>query len=198
MEEAIRLAVENVKAGLGGPFGALVVKDGELVASGVNRVTSTNDPTAHAEVVAIRAACRQLASFQLTGCELYTSCEPCPMCLGAIFWARPARFYYACTREDAARSGFDDAHIYHELGSPPGERSIPGERVLPEQGQRAFIEWANSNDEDFGEERLKEVIRTHRNKSSKTIISELYSAVLSFVGSVPQADDLTALVLKRV
>lgn len=144
MEEAIRLAVENAKAGLGGPFGAVIVKDDEMIASGVNRVTSANDPTAHAEVVAIRAACRQLASFQLTGCELYTSCEPCPMCLGAIFWARPARFYYACTREDAARSGFDDAHIYDELNWPPGERSIPGERLLSERGQQAFVEWVNS------------------------------------------------------
>jgi guanine deaminase len=144
MEEAIRLAVENVKAGLGGPFGALVVKDGELIASGVNRVTSTNDPTAHAEVVAIRAACQQLASFQLTGCELYTSCEPCPMCLGAIFWARPARYYYACTREDAAAAGFDDAHIYDELKLAPGERSIPGERLLSEHGVRAFMAWAES------------------------------------------------------
>jgi guanine deaminase len=144
MEEAIRLAVENVKAALGGPFGALEVKDGELVASGVNRVTATNDPTAHAEIGAIRAAGRQLASFQLTCCELYTSCEPCPMCLGAIFWARPARFYYACTREDAARAGFDDAHIYDELRWPPHDRSIPGERVLAEQGLRAFIEWAQS------------------------------------------------------
>jgi guanine deaminase len=144
MEEAIRIAVENVKAGLGGPFGALIVKDGELVASGVNRVTSTNDPTAHAEVVAIRAACQQLSSFQLTGCELYTSCEPCPMCLGAIFWARPTRFYYAGTRENAAAAGFDDAHIYDELLLPPSERSIPGEHLLPEHGQRAFIEWANS------------------------------------------------------
>ena len=144
MKEAIRLAVENVKAGLGGPFSALVVREGELIASGVNRVTSTNDPTAHAEVVAIRAACRELSSFQLTGCELYTSCEPCPMCLGAIFWARPTRFYCAATREDAALAGFDDAHIYDELKRAPGERSIPGERVLPEQGARPFIEWANS------------------------------------------------------
>ena len=144
MEEAIRLAVENVRSGRGGPFGALVVKDRELVATGVNMVTATNDPTAHAEVVAIRAACLKLGSFQLTGCELYTSCEPCPMCLGSIYWARPDAFYYACTREGAAAAGFDDHLIYSEISLPPAERSIPGHCLFPDEGQRPFVEWANS------------------------------------------------------
>ncbi|MBV9761241.1 MAG: nucleoside deaminase [Acidobacteriaceae bacterium] len=141
MRRAIKLAVENVRLGKGGPFGALVVKDGELVATGVNSVTVANDPTAHAEVMAIRNACRELATFQLTGCELYTSCEPCPMCLGAIYWARPERFYFACNREDARECGFDDALIYEELGRLPGERAIQGRLLLREDGLAAFEEW---------------------------------------------------------
>ena len=141
---AIQLAVENVTVGLGGPFGAVVVKDSELVASGANRVTAANDPTAHAEILAIRAACAKIGAFQLTGCQLYCSCEPCPMCLGAIYWARPSVFYYAGTRATAAASGFDDAFIYNELQLNPSERSIPGHCLLPERGLRAFVEWANS------------------------------------------------------
>ena len=115
MKEAIRLATENVRAGRGGPFAAVVVKDGHIIASGTNSVTSTNDPTAHAEVTAIREACRALGTFQLSGCEIYTSCEPCPMCLGAIYWARPDRVFYAATASDAAAAGFDDSFIYEEL-----------------------------------------------------------------------------------
>ena len=141
MKQAIELAIQNVRTGRGGPFGALIVKAGELVASGTNLVTSTNDPTAHAEVVAIRTACRQLGTFQLTGCELYTSCEPCPMCLSAIYWARPDRFYYAASREDAARGGFDDAFIYEEVMLPPEQRAIPGSRVSLAENWRPFEEW---------------------------------------------------------
>ena len=114
MRRAIALALENVRTGRGGPFAALVVKDGRVVAEGANRVTSSNDPTAHAEIVAIREACRVLNQFQLTGCDLYCTCEPCPMCLGAIYWSRPARVYYAGTASDAAEAGFDDAFIYEE------------------------------------------------------------------------------------
>jgi tRNA(Arg) A34 adenosine deaminase TadA len=118
MRRAIELAQNGMNAGDGGPFGAIVVKDGEIVGEGCNRVTSTNDPTAHAEVVAIRAACEKLNSFQLDGCTIYTSCEPCPMCLGAIYWARPAKVFYACTREDAANIEFDDQFIYEEIEKP--------------------------------------------------------------------------------
>ena len=141
MARAIALAVENVRAGRGGPFAAVVVKDGAVVASGTNLVTSVGDPTAHAEVVAIREACRALRSFQLAGCELYATCEPCPMCLGAIYWARPARVYFAASREDAAAAGFDDAFIYRELARPAAERAIPLERVTVEDAARPFEEW---------------------------------------------------------
>jgi guanine deaminase len=144
MREAIALAIQNVRAERGGPFGAVVVKNGELIASGVNSVTATNDPTAHAEVVAIRNACRDIASFELSGCELYSSCEPCPMCLGAIYWARPERFYFACTRDDARACGFDDALIYEELVRSPAERAISGRNLLREEGLVAFEEWLRS------------------------------------------------------
>jgi guanine deaminase len=144
MERAIQLAIENVGTGQGGPFGALVVSDGQLIATGVNMVTATNDPTAHAEVVAIRAACQKLGTFQLSNCELYTSCEPCPMCLGAIYWARPERFYYACAREGAALAGFDDAFIYDEVALPPSHRSIPGICVSAESAQRPFDAWVKA------------------------------------------------------
>src|SRR5882724_3989761 len=117
MRQAIALALENIRTG-GGPFAALVVKDGAIVATGANRVTATNDPTAHAEIVAIREACKKLGSFQLDDCEIYTTCEPCPMCLGAIYWARPARVFFASTASDAAAAGFDDAFIYDELQTP--------------------------------------------------------------------------------
>jgi len=124
MTEAIRLAVENVTSGNGGPFGAVVVKDGKIIGKGVNVVTASNDPTAHAEVSAIRNACSALGSFQLEGCEIYSSCEPCPMCLGAIYWARPARLYFAGTKRDAANVGFDDSFIYEEINQPFEKRKI--------------------------------------------------------------------------
>ncbi len=144
MRQAIDLAIQNVRSERGGPFGALVVKEGRLVATGTNSVTTSNDPTAHAEVVAIRNACRDLASFQLSGCELYTSCEPCPMCLGAIYWARPDRFYFACGRNDAMTYGFDDALIYDELDRRPEQRTIAGHRLLGEEGIVAFEHWMRS------------------------------------------------------
>jgi guanine deaminase len=145
MRQAIDLALENVRRGRGGPFGALVVKDGELVATGANSVTAENDPTAHAEVIAIRAACRVLGTFQLDACTLYTSCEPCPMCLGAIFWARPTEYYFACSRSGAAEAGFDDAFIYNQINLAPAERSIPGHLVQTPDYLEPFAEWAKSN-----------------------------------------------------
>lgn len=144
MREAVQLAVENVKNG-GGPFAALVVKDGLVIASGVNLVTPANDPTAHAEVVAIRNACRALSSFQLTDCEIYTTCEPCPMCLGAIFWARPARVYFGSTREDAARNGFDDSFIYQQMILPYPQRAIPCVPLLREHALKAFEAWEQND-----------------------------------------------------
>jgi guanine deaminase len=144
MRHAIDLAVNNVRSGGGGPFGAIVVKENRLIASGVNSVVAANDPTAHAEVTAIRAACRQLGTFQLYECELYASCEPCPMCLGAIYWARPKAFYFASSRLAAAAAGFDDARIYDELTLPPEIRSIPGCCVLADRGREPFDEWARA------------------------------------------------------
>jgi guanine deaminase len=141
MRRAIALGIENVRSGKGGPFGAVVVKDGRIVAEGANRVTATNDPTAHAEIVAIREACRVLGVFQLSGCDLYTTCEPCPMCLGAIYWARPARVFYACVAADAAAVGFDDAFIYDELKHPPGERRMPMQQLLLEEALEIFALW---------------------------------------------------------
>jgi tRNA(Arg) A34 adenosine deaminase TadA len=141
LKQAIDLAVDNVRRGVGGPFGALVVKGGEVIASGTNLVTAGNDPTAHAEVVAIRAACQKLATFQLDECELYTSCEPCPMCLGAVYWARVKAFYYAGNKDDAARAEFDDSFIYTELSKPVEGRTIPGYRMLAAEGFRPFQEW---------------------------------------------------------
>ena len=145
MRQAIDLAVENVRRG-GGPFGALVVKDGIVIATGANQVTRANDPTAHAEIVAIREACRVLISFQLPGCDLYTSCEPCPMCLGAIYWARPERVYFAATQNEAAAAGFDDRFIYRQIELPHSERSIPMIRVINERSTRPFEDWVNLSD----------------------------------------------------
>jgi guanine deaminase len=145
LQQAIELAVENVRRG-GGPFAALVVKDGAVVATGANRVASTNDPTAHAEIVAIREACRVLNDFQLSGCEVYSSCEPCPMCLGALYWARPVKVIYAATREDAAAAGFDDSFIYRQMGVPPAERSIPTLHRESRHATRPFEEWAAKAD----------------------------------------------------
>lgn len=144
LRQAIDLAVDNVKGQLGGPFAAMVVREGEVIATGTNRVTHDNDPTAHAEVVAIRTACRVLRSFQLDGCEVYTSCEPCPMCLGAIYWARVKAFYFAGDKEDAARGQFDDSFIYSELNKPVEGRTIPGYRLLAAEGFRPFKEWMKS------------------------------------------------------
>jgi guanine deaminase len=141
MRRAIALAIENVRTGRGGPFAALVVKDGRVIAEGANCVTSTNDPTAHAEVVAIREACRKLNDFQITGCDLYTTCEPCPMCQGAIYWARPARVFYAGTAADAAAAGFDDAFIYDELKQPPAARCIPMTQLLRGESLAIFEAW---------------------------------------------------------
>ncbi len=142
MRQAIERAVDNVRRG-GGPFGALVVKDGVVVATGTNQVTRLNDPTAHAEVVAIREACRVLGSFQLAGCDLYTSCEPCPMCLGAIYWARPSRVFFAATHDDAAAAGVDDSFIYRQIQVSHSERSIPMIRLLDEKSTRPFEDWIN-------------------------------------------------------
>ena len=145
MQHAIALAIQNVQSGRGGPFAALVVKDGKLIAEGTNRVTSANDPTAHAEIVAIRDACRILGEFQLTGCDLYTTCEPCPMCLGAIYWARPARVLYAATAADAAAAGFDDEFIYKEIRRPLDARRIPTVQVLRQESLAVFQAWLSFN-----------------------------------------------------
>jgi tRNA(Arg) A34 adenosine deaminase TadA len=144
LKQAIDLAVDNVRSGLGGPFGALVVKEGQVIATGTNRVTASHDPTAHAEVIAIRAACQKLGGFQLDGCDLYTSCEPCPMCLGAIYWARVKAFYFAGNKDDAARAQFDDSFIYAELNKPVEGRTIPGYRLCAVEGARPFDEWLNT------------------------------------------------------
>ena len=146
MQRAIELARSGMQSGKGGPFGCVIVKDGEIIGEGSNGVTSTNDPTAHAEVVAIRQACTNLNSFQLDGCDIYTSCEPCPMCLGAIYWARPAKVYYACTHEDAAAIEFDDKFIYEELALKPAERHIPFEQILRDKALEVFQEWKEKTD----------------------------------------------------
>jgi len=141
MARAIALALDNVRSGRGGPFGAVVVRSGEILAEGANSVTATNDPTAHAEMVAIRAACRRLAHFELTGCEIYTTCEPCPMCLGAIYWARPARVFFACTAADASGSGFDDAFIFQEIARAQSARKIPMSPLMRAEALEIFRAW---------------------------------------------------------
>jgi guanine deaminase len=146
MARAIELAIENVRSGRGGPFGAVVVKDGRILASGTNQVTSSNDPTAHAEVVAIRAACAALGTFQLDGCDLYTTCEPCPMCLGAIYWARVGRVFFGGTAADAAAAGFDDALIYEQLEVPIEQRKIPFIQMMREEALACFQEWKAKTD----------------------------------------------------
>lgn len=146
MSRAIQLARQGVAANTGGPFGCVVVKDGEIIGEGNNRVTSTNDPTAHAEVIAIREACKSLSAFQLDGCTIYTSCEPCPMCLGAIYWARPARVFYACTREDAADIGFDDDFIYRELEKSNDERGMVMMNLMRDEALELFLDWAAKTD----------------------------------------------------
>ena len=146
MRRAIDLAQEGMEKGAGGPFGAVIVKDGEIVGEGYNCVTSTNDPTAHAEVVAIRRACQNLESFQLEDCAIYASCEPCPMCLGAIYWARPEKIFFACTREDAAEIGFDDQFIYGEIGEDFVKRKISTVNFLRQEGLNVFENWANKEE----------------------------------------------------
>lgn len=143
MNRALELAKEGMNQGHGGPFGCVIVKNGEIIAEGNNSVLSENDPTAHAEIVAIRQATKALGTFQLDGCELYTSCEPCPMCLGAIYWARPERVFYAATRNDASEAGFDDEFIYNELNLDPAERSIQMVNVGREDALPAFRSWLN-------------------------------------------------------
>ena len=144
MQEAIRLSIENVRSGKGGPFGAVIVKDGEIIARGANEVTSSGDPTAHAEVVAIRNACKALGTFQLDGCEIYTSCEPCPMCLGAIYWARPDKMYFANTKKDAAEINFDDQFIYDEIEIPYQNRKLITSQIMREEALEAFKLWSTS------------------------------------------------------
>ena len=146
MQEAVKVALKGVLGNEGGPFGCVIVKDGEIIGRGNNKVTSTNDPTAHAEIVAIKEACEHLGSFQLEGCEVYTSCEPCPMCLGAIYWARPDRVYYGSNQADAANIGFDDEFIYKEIPLPYNERSIPFEQLARDKALEPFKEWAKKED----------------------------------------------------
>ena len=145
MREAIRLSEENVANG-GGPFGAVIARGGEIIATGVNRVTASNDPTAHAEVSAIRRAAQQLGTFNLAGCEIFTSCEPCPMCLGAIYWARLDRVYYANTKADAKAAGFDDSFIYDELALPRDRRRLPSVPMMRNEAIKVFEEWARKED----------------------------------------------------
>ena len=140
------MAVQNVTTGQGGPFAALIVRDGDVLGRGTNVVTTINDPTAHAEVTAIRRACDALDDFELTGCTLYSTCEPCPMCLGAVYWARLDQVYYAATQQDAAAAGFDDHYIYEELDKPPTDRTIPMRQRLQEEAQRPFEAWLDCDD----------------------------------------------------
>jgi guanine deaminase len=149
LRQAIALGRKGVEEGMGGPFGCVIVRDGEVIGEGCNGVTSTNDPTAHAEIVAIRDACRRLGDYQLARCSIYASCEPCPMCLGALYWARPARVVYAATREDAAEAGFDDDFIYREIDLPGEKRKIPFEHVAEVSAAELFAFW-----KEMGNKRL--------------------------------------------
>jgi tRNA(Arg) A34 adenosine deaminase TadA len=146
MRRAVALSVETMRANRGGPFGAVIVRDSKIIAEGVNEVTSANDPTAHAEIVAIRRACAALGTFELADCEIYASCEPCPMCLGAIYWARLKRITYANSRDDAARIGFDDAFIYREIPLPAEQRAIPTVRRASPEAAASFEEWMRKPD----------------------------------------------------
>ena len=146
MTRAIALAQEGMDSGKGGPFGAVIVKDDEIIAESCNKVTSQNDPTAHAEIAAIRLACQKLNTFQLTDCTLYTSCEPCPMCFGAIYWARPKAVFYACTKEDAAVIDFDDQFIYDELEKSTDDLSIAFKNIMRKESQQVFKNWATKTD----------------------------------------------------
>jgi len=144
MREAIRLSMENVQSGNGGPFGTVIVKNGKIIATGANEVTKSNDPTAHAEMIAIRNACEKLNSFQLDGCDIYCSCEPCPMCLGAIYWARPKSIYFANSKKDAAEINFDDNFIYQEIKLPIHERKLTITQLLRDEAQSVFLQWQES------------------------------------------------------
>ncbi|MCB1583547.1 MAG: nucleoside deaminase [Marinicella sp.] len=146
MKRAIDLARLGMENGAGGPFGCVVVKNNEIIAEGWNKVTSTNDPTAHAEVTAIRLACEKIGSFQLDDCVIYTSCEPCPMCLGAIYWARPKQVFYGCDRQDAANIAFDDQFIYDEIEAPIGSRKIPFQQIAQTEAINVFKAWAEKSD----------------------------------------------------
>lgn len=146
MLHAVNLSQQKMRSNEGGPFGAVVVKDGQVISEGWNQVTSSNDPTAHAEVMAIRKACTALDTFSLEGCEIYSSCEPCPMCLSAVYWARLDRLYFANSRDDAKAIGFDDAHIYEEVGKPVHERSIPNVHMLLPEAAAVFAEWHEKAD----------------------------------------------------
>ena len=146
MVKVIELSLENARDGKGGPFAALVVRDGNIVGIGTNLVAASNDPTAHAEIVAIREACTLLKTFQLTGCDVYSNCEPCPMCLGALYWARPSRIFYAATRQDAADIGFNDALIYDQLKLPVSDRSLPMSQMMREEALEAFRYWKQKPD----------------------------------------------------
>lgn len=149
MEIAVELAEKGVGSGEGGPFGCVIVKDGLVIGRGNNKVTSSHDPTAHAEIVAIRAACAHLGTHQLEDCDLYTSCEPCPMCLGAIYWSRPRRIFYACTKQDAAHYGFDDDFIYQELPLPVDQRKIEMRQVSRTRALKAFELWEKKEDKEL-------------------------------------------------
>ena len=146
MKEAIGLAEENLKSNLGGPFGAVVVKDGKIIGKGGNRVTSQNDPTAHAEIVAIREASKNLGTFDLSGCEIYTSCEPCPMCLSAIYWAHLDKLFYAATKDDAAKANFDDSMIYEEISKPKDQRKLQSVQLMREDAVKVFEKWIEKKD----------------------------------------------------
>jgi guanine deaminase len=148
MQRAIELALEGVRKNEGGPFGAVITRGGAILAGGCNRVTSTNDPTAHAEIVAIREACAKAGSFRLEGCEMFATCEPCPMCFAAAHWARISRVHYACTRDDAARAGFDDALLYEELSRPIAERTLPLEPFMRDEGLATFHAWLEKTDRE--------------------------------------------------
>src|SRR2546423_9473249 len=146
MRRAIALAAENVRSGAGGPFAALVVRQAEIIAEGANLVTASNDPTAHAEIIAIRRACAALNDFQLRGCEIYSSAEPCPMCLAAIYWSRAERIYFGASRQDAAAIGFDDCLIYEQLAQPVNQRELPTQQLLREEALESFREWERKPD----------------------------------------------------
>jgi len=146
MHRAIDLAIENVRSGAGGPFAAVIAKDGEIVGEGANSVTASNDPTAHGEINAIRRACQALGTFSLKGCEMYTSCEPCPMCLAAIYWARIDVVYFGGNSDDAARAGFDDSFFYRELSLAREERGVPSQQIVAERGWESFQIWIDTPD----------------------------------------------------